>query len=219
MLKAVAQRGAHGAVATAIVVILTAAFVAVRMAGGGWNPVLERAQLWILDDLAFAAALGVPAVLGVLARRGRSGLYLAAGVLSTLLAVSPIVWTVVFAVPAVLFFVAYSPSIERAVRPAALVITCVLGLAPLAVLLLGPHDAVCWTHRTYVGGATTFARDEGAERASRDGRFSQTSGPPVAGETSSGGGCTDGAIPPRSSVPAVVLGATACLVGRRTIRS
>lgn len=167
---------------------------------------------WWIGDVALAALVGAPAMLGLIGARGRDTLLLPAGVLSIVLALTflsgaglPLI------VPGVLYLIAFSRRAERRVSGSAVLIPIVLVIAAFAALLVGSYRTVCWREIRHADGRTVVIRDRAAERLSGDGSF----GSGRLGNEVVSAGCTDGAIDPKRSLVAFVAVTAAVLAGRR----
>ena len=162
----------------------------------------------------------LPALVAVVAwRRRRPSLLLPAGIaslaLSVALAISLV--TIPLVVPGVLYLLAYgrSTAAERtAVGPAGAV-PVAAAIVALGIIVFTPGLIVCWSETVYEDGRTVLVRDHASEKASGDGHFSQSSGPPRPGVVEESGGCTDGAVRPVASLGALGLVAAALIVGWR----
>lgn len=166
-----------------------------------------HAAEWWIGDVALASVFALPALVGVLAHRGRGGLWLTAEILTLVLSVTPIsIATLVLVMPSVMYLVAYGGSDKSRGRPAVFTpLTLVVALSAMALLVFTPNYIVCWRQTEYASGRKVLVRDRASERSSRDGSFTSHSGPPVAGVVSEESGCTDGAIPPSRSLAALGL--------------
>jgi hypothetical protein len=187
------------AVAIALAFASGVAGAALRFANS--EPVERSAQM--AGDLAFGAVLAAPALLGLLAVRERPSLFVAAGVLSLVLAFLGLISLVglVLVPQAILFFLAArrgGPSRISAVRSAVAIVTATL-LGTLAFFALFQRDdPVCWaTTRS----GTTVRLDAGRSVNGITTSMDGADLPP--GTTESG--CTSDSISETEAVASVAL--------------
>jgi hypothetical protein len=167
---------------------------------------------WWIGDLALAALVGAPAMLGLIGALGHESLLLPAGVLSVVLALTflsgaglPLI------VPGVLYLIAFARRVERRVSTPAVLVPIVLVIGAFAALLFGSYRTVCWREIRQADGRTVVIRDRAAERLSGDGSF----GSARLGNEVVSAGCTDGAIDPKRSLVAFAAVTGAVVAGRR----
>ncbi len=167
---------------------------------------------WWIGDLALAALVGAPALLGFMGSRGRETLLLPAGVLSVVLALTflsgaglPLI------VPGVLYLIAFARRSDRRTSTAAALIPVALVVGAFVALLIGSYLTVCWRETRLRDGRTEVTRDRAAERLSQDGSFSSGR----LGNEVVSAGCTDGAIDPKRSLVALAAVTAGVLAGRR----
>ncbi len=155
----------------------------------------------LAGNVAFAIVLATPALLGLLAIRGRPTLFVAAGVLSVAcVVVGAFSIGLLFVPQAVLFFVAArgdaAPRSRGAVSAA--VIAVVLGVMAF-VALFAHDDPVCWAR---IGSTGRIVRVD-AERFVRPRSISMDSADLPPGTTESG--CTSDTISAPEAATAVAL--------------
>ncbi len=166
-----------------------------------------------------ALVFALPALLGLLALRGRPAALLAAGLLSLVLSVIAVsVVALALLLPAVLYLGGSARSAARAGRGPArfgLIASVVLaGVAAFAVLLWPPQASYSWS-LTADGGVRTTR----VQRCS--GGTEQRIEPPgrgPGGATTVEQGCSDGVIPPGHAGVSVVVAAVALAAGLRLPR-
>lgn len=194
-------------------IAVPSALGAIRFANGLDNPVVATAELWVLDDAALWLVLAAPSLLALLGR-ARPGLLLPAGVLSLLFGLSPLILTLPLLLPGAIYLVAFARSGVRMERRTLIGVVgaIALGIFPLAWLLLGPGQTVCWSRTTSEDGATVYAEEQQLGSSG-----SGSLGPLGPGKTTSAG-CDGGVVGPWVSVPMLVSGAAALGAGALVAR-
>lgn len=171
-----------------------------------------HAAEWWIGDLALAAVVGAPAVLGFLGARGREALLLPAAVLSIALSLTflsgaglPLI------VPGVLYLISFVRRSERRTPAPAVLVPIVLVVGAFAALLIGSYRVVCWKVTRSADGTAIVKRDRASERLSGDGSYQSAR----LGNDVVEAGCTDGAIDPTRSLIALAATSAAIAAGRR----
>jgi hypothetical protein len=166
---------------------------------------------WWIGDVALASVFALPAIVAVIALKGREHLLPIAAALCFVLAFALLVTlvTLPLLIPATLFALAHRrihaevPRRSHALGATIVLVVCAIGA--LVGLILTPDTVVCWQETVYTDGTRTIVRDHEAESMSTSGSITTSAGPPTAGVESEGGGCTEGVFPPMRSILALGL--------------
>ncbi len=165
---------------------------------------------WWIGDVALASVFALPAIVAVIALKGREHLLPIAAALCFVLALLLVTLvTLPLLIPATLFALAHRriqaevPRRSYALGATIVLVVCAIGA--LVGLILTPDTVVCWQETVYTDGTRTIVRDHEAESMSTSGSITTSGGPPTAGVASEGGGCTEGVFPPMRSIVALGL--------------
>jgi hypothetical protein len=158
----------------------------------------------VAGNIGFAIVLAAPGLLGLLGRRGRASLFVAAGVLDLVFAFPMLISLIglVFVPPAVMFLIAaawvqgHGTSLARSI---ATVLVALLGGTGAFFALFVQEDPVCWARNPATG--ETFRLD--ASRFVHGSSISMDSRDLPAGTTESG--CSSDTISPREGVTATAV--------------